>query len=133
METRTIDTNILVRLLVKDDGEQWKQAAKLAAGFFLVVLPTVALETEWVLRSRFGFDRKLIAKLFTGLMASESITFIDSQRVARALDCFELGMGFADAMHVSFTGDGETFVTFDRDLVRHAQKQIHHTSVELAS
>ena len=42
-------------------------------------------------------------------------------------------MDFADALHVCFAGDGETFVTFDRDLARRANKHIHPVSVELAS
>ena len=132
MTTRTIDTNVLVRLLARDDSEQWKRAADLAMRFQLVVLPTVMLETEWVLRSQFRFDRQRIAELFRMLASSEAFVLIERERVTRALDGFEKGMDFADALHVFGMSEGETFVTFDRDLVRLAKRHIDTASVELA-
>jgi Predicted nucleic-acid-binding protein, contains PIN domain len=115
MKTRTVDTNILVRLLVRDDSEQWEQALRLAMNYCLIVLPTVALETEWVLRTRFKFNRDEICSFFRPMMASETFDFAERKRILRAIDCFEKGMDFADAMHLCFVDEGETFVTFDRD------------------
>jgi predicted nucleic-acid-binding protein len=133
MKTRTVDTNILVRLLVKDDSEQWARVARLATDFSLIVLPTVILETEWVLRSRFRFDRDLIVGLFRRLANTQGIVLVDHEEVLKAIEAFSTGMDFADAMHVYLMNEGETFVTFDRDLVRLANKHLNSVSVELAS
>jgi predicted nucleic-acid-binding protein len=133
MTTRTVDTNVLVRLLVRDDSEQWAKVADIAKRFRFVVLPIVLLEIEWVLRSRFNLDRAYILHLLRALAASEGIVLVDRERVLRAIGAFAQGMDFADAMHVSFTADGATFLTFDRDLVRSAGTSIDHASVELAS
>jgi predicted nucleic-acid-binding protein len=133
MATRTIDTNVLVRLLVDDHSAQARLAGNLATQFQLIVLPTVMLETEWVLRSRYRFDRARIVELLRRLVSFERFIVIEKHRVAKALKALESGMDFADALHACFMGDGDTFVTFDRDLVRRASKHIHNVSVELAS
>ena len=53
-----IDTNVLVRFLVRDEDIQFEKARRLvkrevAAGRRVFVGQLVLLETEWVLRSRF--------------------------------------------------------------------------------
>jgi predicted nucleic-acid-binding protein len=133
MKTRTIDTNILVRLLARDDSAQWAQAAQLATTFRLIVLPTVLLETEWVLRSKLKLDRSKILALFWRVLGADTIVVVERERILKALDGFTAGMDFADALHVSLTAAGETFVTFDKGLVKLANKHINSVSVELAS
>jgi predicted nucleic-acid-binding protein len=133
MKTRTIDTNILVRLLARDDSAQWAQAAQLTTTFRLVVLPTVLLETEWVLRSRLKLDRSQIATLLRQVLGTDAIIVVEREQILKALDGFEAGMDFADALHVSLTAAGETFLTFDKGLAKLAQKHINSVSVELAS
>jgi len=86
-----------------------------------------------VLRSRYDFDRYRIGALFEAMLKSENFVFDDRARVVRTLDAFFHGLDFADAFHVSALAPGETFVTFDRDLVKLANKHIHHASIELAS
>lgn len=53
--------------------------------------------------------------------------------MAVAVRAHAAGMDFADALHVSLTAAGETFLTFDKGLVKLAQKHINSVSVELAS
>jgi predicted nucleic-acid-binding protein len=131
--TRTVDTNILVRLFAQDDDDQWAIASDLVSRYQLVVLSTVLLETEWVLRSRYGFHRQRIGELFEAMMKSESFIFVERQRVRRTLDAFFQGVDFADALHVASLAADETFITFDYDLVKRAGKHFHNVSVELAS
>lgn len=50
----TVDTNILVRLVTKDDSEQSAQALRIIQNNNIFVPKTVLLETEWVLR--FSYD-----------------------------------------------------------------------------
>lgn len=133
MKTRTIDTSILVRLLAQDDEKQWAIATDIVSNFQLVLLPTVLMETEWVLRSRYGFDRHRITETFRAILASENFICNEQQSMIRALDAFSRGMDFADAVHVCLSAENEAFITFDRNLVRLAKKHIDSASVELAS
>jgi len=50
-----VDTNVLVRFLVRDDAKQAARAAALIQANEIWVCKTVLLETEWVLRSLYGF------------------------------------------------------------------------------
>jgi predicted nucleic-acid-binding protein len=60
----TIDTNVLVRLVVADDAEQCQRAERawrksvLGAGAYIPVV--VLVELTWVLRIAYKFDRKTI-------------------------------------------------------------------------
>ncbi len=131
--TRTVDTNILVRLFAQDDDEQWATASDIITRYRLVVLSTVLLETEWVLRSRYSFGRPRIIALFQAMLLSENFIFAERERVMRTLEAFSNGIDFADAFHISALSSAETFITFDRNLVKLAQKHMNSVSVELAS
>lgn len=50
-----IDTNILVRLLTKDDQSQFQLAYALFQAEAIYLSKTVVLETEWVLRYAYKF------------------------------------------------------------------------------
>lgn len=132
MTTRTVDTNILVRLLVRDDSAQWATAARLAAKHRIVVVPTVLLETAWVLRSRFQFSREQMVMLFRQLATTQDVVLVERENVLKAIDAFSKGMDFADAMRLYLMNAGGTFITFDRDLVRFANTYLNSVSVELA-
>lgn len=85
-----IDTNVLVRLLVRDDEAQYTAAqrlvdkAALAEEPVLIVLGAL-LETEWVLRSRYRLDKASIAKAFAGLLESADVEFEHPATVEEAL------------------------------------------------
>jgi predicted nucleic-acid-binding protein len=128
----TIDTNVLVRLFAKDDSDQWLIAAGLLKRSDIIILSTVLLEAEWVLRKMIGFDRSTVADLFQNLLASKAILFEERERVEQALLAFEAGMDFADPFHVCGTGNDSIFMSFDRELVKLAGRHIKHVSVELA-
>jgi predicted nucleic-acid-binding protein len=87
----------------------------------VLVLRSVILEAEWVLRSAFRLSRRRIATILRGLLGLAGVTIEGAANVARALDWFEAGLDFADAMHLAATPDGDEFVTFDRSLARRAR------------
>ena len=75
-----IDTNVLVRLLVRDDEAQFAAALRLvteeaATGMPVLILLCTLLETEWVLRSRMKLDRLVIADAFVKLLESTDFSF----------------------------------------------------------
>jgi predicted nucleic-acid-binding protein len=50
-----VDTNVLVRLITKDHAEQVARATRLFQKERIWLAKTVLLETDWVLRSLYGF------------------------------------------------------------------------------
>jgi predicted nucleic-acid-binding protein len=85
-----IDTNVLVRLLMRDDQHQFAVARQLvddaeAAGEPLLVMLCALLETEWVLRSRYKLDKPSIAGAFTAMLETAGIEFEHEPTVEKAL------------------------------------------------
>lgn len=132
MRLLTIDTNVLVRLLVVLDPVQNAIVERMAAEHRLRIIPTVILETEWVLRSVIKVDATTTNRLLRSLLATERLEIESREAVAIDLDLHASGMDFADAMHVCGCGPDQTFVTFDRDLVRRANRYLPEAKIELA-
>ena len=111
-----VDTNVVVRYLARDDARQTAQADELFRSQQILILKTVILETEWVLRYSYGFDRGLIGAALRGDAGLPNVSIEDAAAVSYALDWFADGMGFADALHVASAAGADHFVTFDRKL-----------------
>ncbi|MBU4527949.1 MAG: type II toxin-antitoxin system VapC family toxin [Hoeflea sp.] len=133
MKKLAVDTNILARLLVRDDSAQWEIARALFETNRVVLMLSVLLETEWVLRSRFDYKRETICRLFESLSRTEAVDLHEPDRTPRVIAAYEAGMDFADAVHVSGVRAGESFATLDRGLVRRAGSHFKTVSVELVS
>jgi predicted nucleic-acid-binding protein len=108
-----IDTNVLVRFLVRDEERQFARAQRLLRreaehGEPVFVSQLVLLETEWVLRSRYGLSKGEILGTFSGLLESielhieaepsvEQALFIWKDSAAEFADCLigmrHLGLG----------------------------------------
>lgn len=85
-----LDINVLVRFLVRDDEVQFEKARKLikrevAAGHRVFVSQLVLLETEWVLRSRYGLPKDLIIEAVSGLLGATDVRFEDEPAIEEAL------------------------------------------------
>jgi predicted nucleic-acid-binding protein len=115
-----IDTSILVRLVTRDDDAQAKRAAALFEREQIYVGKTVLLETEWVLRFSYELSRPVILNALKNSVGLPQVTVEDSPAVAEALDLFETGMDFADALHLASSREAAHFVTFDERLKKRA-------------
>lgn len=85
-----LDTNVLVRYLVRDDDSQFEKARKLikrevVAGRRVFISQLVLLETEWVLRSRNGLPKIEIIAAISGLLDATDVQFEDEQTIEEAL------------------------------------------------
>jgi predicted nucleic-acid-binding protein len=85
-----LDTNVLVRFLVRDDPAQFDRAQKLikreaGEGEGVSISLLVLLETEWVLRSRYSMSKNEIAGALSGLLDSSEVRVEDETTVERAL------------------------------------------------
>jgi predicted nucleic-acid-binding protein len=85
-----LDTDVLVRFLVRDDPRQFERARRLLeqaverGAPMLISLP-VLLETEWVLRNRYEYPKEEIARAISGLLDSAEVRFEDEPAVEQAL------------------------------------------------
>jgi predicted nucleic-acid-binding protein len=115
-----VDTNVVVRFLVRDDAGQAARAAELIRSGEIWISKTVLLETEWVLRSLYDFTPQSLAGALRALAGLGTVFLEDAGAVAKALDWFEQGLDFADALHLASAGNAKQFATFDRKFARQA-------------
>ena len=80
-----LDTNVLVRYLVRDDQLQFEKARRLIKREPVLVSLLVMLETEWVLRSRHEFSKAEILSTFSTLLDVADLAFEDEPSVEQAL------------------------------------------------
>ncbi len=120
-----LDTNVLVRWIVEDDPRQATRVQRLfeevrERGEFFVP-STVMLELEWVLRSRYGFDKPTVLAAFNALMETQELEFQDEPALERALNFYRQSAAeFADCLHAGQCGsaDRTPMVTFDEIAAR---------------
>jgi predicted nucleic-acid-binding protein len=115
---RAVDTNVIVRFLTGDDPAQTAKARKLVEGGGIFVSTSVLLETEWVLRSGYGFATERLIRALRDFAGLPGITLEDPRLAARALDWAEQGLDFADALHLGGAQGCTAFMSFDRKLAK---------------
>lgn len=114
-----VDTNVLVRAVVRDDARQAKIAAKLLTDAELVAVALPCLcEFVWVLRRVYDFTRADVAAAIRALLDAAN-TETNRPAAEAGLAALEAGGDFADGV-IAFEGQwlgGETFVSFDQQAV----------------
>ena len=109
-----VDTNVVVRLLVGDDPEQAAQAQALFAAEQIFISDTVVLETAWVLDYSYGLDGATIVAALRRLFGLANVHLRDAAEMGLALEWRDLGLDFADALHLVQAARCTHLVTFDR-------------------
>jgi len=117
-----VDTNILVRIVTNDAPAQARRAAAVLAKERVFIPKTVILEMEWVLRYAYGLEKSSILKAFQGILGLPNVAAEDAPNVSQALNWYENGLDFADALHLASSSDSDKFVTFDDKLHKKAGK-----------
>jgi predicted nucleic-acid-binding protein len=118
---RAVDTNLLVRLVVRDDAVQVKAAeAFVARGAWVSLL--VLAETLWVLDAVYDRSPEHIANAIDRLLNHKDLTLQDSDAVALALDRFRSrpSLGFSDCLvlEIARKAGHLPLGTFDRNLAK---------------
>ncbi|HEY3159891.1 MAG TPA: PIN domain-containing protein [Vicinamibacterales bacterium] len=118
---RAVDTNVLVRLITRDDAPRVDAAEAFVANGAWV--PHLALaEATWVLESVYDRDRKSIATAIEMLLHHRHLTVQDADAVAEALNQFLRypRVGFSDCLMVEVArrAGHVPLGTFDRVLGR---------------
>ena len=132
---RALDTNVLARFFVDDadDAQAAKQrpAAVAALTERSFVSVTVLLELEWVMRGFYGLSTKDISRVLKAIASIEHIALEDRGVVLAAIDAFDKGLDFADALHLARSSRASGFATFDRRLAKRAKLLALTPPVEL--
>ena len=118
----SLDTNILARYLLLDDHAQARSAEKLLsskAEFW--VAATVWLELAWVLQV-YGCSEKDIASGMRHILSLRGFEASATTEFLRALEWYESGADFGDAIHLSQSLNSDEFVTFDQALAKQSPK-----------
>jgi predicted nucleic-acid-binding protein len=121
----TADTNLLLRVAVRDHVSQYELAERELAGADLVAVPLSALcEFVWVLSRAYKRPAADISKSIRDLMGSANVS-TDREAVESGLAFLEAGGDFADGVvvHEGLWLGGEEFVSFDKKAVKLAIAQ----------
>jgi len=118
---RAIDTNVLVRLITRDDPRQVGSAdAFIAKGAWVSVLALT--EAIWILAAVYRRNAAGIATAVDMLLNHEQLVIQDSDAVAAALDLFRSrsSIGFSDCMMLQAARKAGHLPlgTFDRALAK---------------
>lgn len=117
-----LDTNLLLRYLLNDDAAQAKRALHLLESAPLVtVAPTIVLELVWVLECS-DCSRAEIVSALRHVLGLPNMRLPNESGLYRAIQWFERGMDFADALHLALSPATATLMTFDKDFVAKAKR-----------
>lgn len=126
-----VDTNVLVRYVTNDDPRQAARAVELLArDERIFVAKSVLREMEWVLRAVYELPRKSVLKAMLHVLGLPNVQAELPEQVALALDYYERGLDFADALHLAAGSDVRALYTFDVKFARRARSL--GASVEVA-
>jgi predicted nucleic-acid-binding protein len=118
---RAVDTNVLVRLLTRDDSRQVAAAEEFVErGAWVSHL--VLAEATWVLMSVYGRGPHDIATAVEMLLNHQHLTLQDPDAVAAAVEHFRgrPALGFSDCLVLAIAGKAGHLPlgTFDRHLAK---------------
>lgn len=127
----TVDTNVLVRLMVGDDQRQAAAAERSVkrASRAVITLSTWC-EYVWVLRAVYGISSEQLVAGIELLCAAENVV-TDRSAIEAGLLTLRAGGDFADGAmaHEGRRSGGEVFVSFDRKAVRLITAQGYKTEL----
>ena len=120
-----LDTNVLVRYLVRDDEQQADAARALLESLTIeqpgFVCREVVIELVWVLERAYQCSREQIATILEQLATTESLLVEAGNDVIRSASRFRAGSaGFSDLMILSAAerAQAHCLYTFDRKAAR---------------
>ncbi len=120
-----VDTNVLVRAVVRDHKEQADVAARILRNASLVAVAIPSLcELVWVLRRGYRFSTADVASAIRALISAGNVE-VNQPAVAAGLAILDAGGDFADGA-IAYEGrwlGAEMFVSFDKTAVEMLKEQ----------
>ncbi|OLO39395.1 hypothetical protein BTR23_10185 [Alkalihalophilus pseudofirmus] len=114
-----VDTNVLIRLLVKDDPIKFNTIVKLVEKVekneLTLVIPTVVIaESCWLLKSFYKLDKPKITEYLLDVIESENVE-VEENNVIIALKMYsDKNVDFADALISSKSNSKLPVLTWDK-------------------
>lgn len=122
-----IDTNIIIRLITRDDEEQYQKSLQLFQNNSIFIADTVILETEWVLRFAYKFKPLEIGMAFRKVFGLPNVYLTNERIILQVIEWHEKGVDFADAFHLASSHHCLEFYTFDEKFLKKSQDLSHTT------
>ncbi|MDK9696318.1 MAG: PIN domain-containing protein [Siculibacillus sp.] len=120
-----IDTNVLLRLLIRDDEAQFgRLVAEIDAGAWndgVLVNPVVVVEAVWVLIKKLDRPKSEVLAFLDDLLATDGLVIQHEAAVARAIAIWRTAKcDFADCLIAAMNSEAgaATTLTFDRDALK---------------
>jgi len=117
-----VDTNVLVRLVTRDDPAQYQKARRfVAANQPVFVTQLSLLELVWVLTNRYGFDKTKTRGILSALLDMEELQLQDPHVVEAALAIWkDAKADFADCFILATVDQAAAgpLATFDMSLAK---------------
>ena len=82
----SVDTNVVLRRIVRDDPAQLELAIAIFAGGRIYITRTVLVELEWVLRSVYKWHRSRVGDALEQLIRIDGVVLEDETRSHWAID-----------------------------------------------
>jgi predicted nucleic-acid-binding protein len=121
----TPDTNVLVRVIVRDEPRQARAAERTLREASGIAVPLPCLcELAWVLRSGYRLSREEVGEVIRKLLNTAKVE-TNRAAVEAGLAMLEAGGDFADGV-IAYEGmwlGAEDFVSFDRQAVTLLRQQ----------
>ena len=118
---RAVDTNVLVRLISRDDPRQVESAEFFIENGAWVSVLALA-EATWVLVSVYELSSKALVRAIEMLLNHRDLVLQDAETVAAALELFRArpSLGFSDCLMLQLARKAGHLPlgTFDRNLAR---------------
>lgn len=112
-----VDTNVVLRLLLKDDEVQSAVVRKLFAceQYEFIVPTTVLCEIVWVMKKRYKLSNLFIAEIIHNFVLLSNVT-VDYEQFIRGLKFLQKGGDFADGVIAHQVQDyhNASLLTFDK-------------------
>lgn len=117
-----LDTNLLARLLLRDDRRQHARVVQLLAGQQDFTAPvSVMLELVWVLEVNDCSTQDVVRGLNL-LLGLPNFKPQQADALRQALLGYAQGLDFADALHLASSHGSQELATFDKTFARKAAR-----------
>ncbi len=117
-----LDTNLLARLLLRDDKRQYARVVQLLAGQQDFTAPvSVMLELVWVLEVNDCSAADIVRGLNL-LLGLPNFKPRQADALRQALQGYAQGLDFADALHLALSHGSQELATFEKTFARKAGK-----------
>lgn len=89
-----IDTCVIIRLLTKDNLEQYQKSYELIKKNQIFIPDTVILETQWILKAAYNYTPEMICQNLRWLCSLINVHLENSTAVAVAIAWYKSGLDF---------------------------------------